>query len=96
MKANDLDVQSDEIIRQDLQRGKRRKRAPWERPPSTDPIIYKRAARLVKVERTEAMMEGEIKKTLAKQYGKKAVEAQRDFRDLILATPTRHRRREAI
>jgi hypothetical protein len=84
-----LDVQTDEIIRQELEKGRRTKRAAWQQPPSTDPIIYKRAARLVKVERTEAKMEEEIKKTLAKQYGKKAVEAQRDFRDLTLTTPNR-------
>lgn len=69
--------------------GKRTKRAPWQQAPSTDPIIYKRAARLVKVDRTEAKMEEEIKKTLEKQYGEGAVEAQRDFRDLILTTADR-------
>jgi hypothetical protein len=69
--------------------GKRTKRAPWQQPPSTDSIIYKRAARLVKVDRIEAKMEQEIKKTLEKQYGKNTVEAQRDFRDLILTTANR-------
>jgi hypothetical protein len=34
-------------------------------------------------------MEEEIKKTLERQYGEGAVEAQRDFRDLILTTADR-------
>ena len=69
--------------------GKRTKRAPWQQSPSTDSIIYKRAARLVKVDRTEAKMEKEIKKTLEKEYGEGTVEAQRDFRDLTLTTANR-------
>lgn len=81
------------IIRADStllkQWGKRTKRAPWEEPPSTDSTIYRRAARLVKMARTEAKMEVEIKKTLEKQYGEKTVEAQRNFRDIILTAPNR-------
>ena len=69
--------------------GKADEAAPWQQPPSTDTIIYRRAARLVKVDRTEAKMEEEIKETLEKQYGEKTVEAQRDFRDLILITSNR-------
>lgn len=68
---------------------KRTRRAPWQEAPSTDSVIYKRAARLVKMERTEAKMEVEIKKTLEKQYGEKTVEAQRNFRDIILTAPNR-------
>jgi len=68
---------------------KRTRRAPWQEPPSTDSVIYKRASRLVKMDRTEAKMEVEIKKTLQKQYGENAVEAQRDFRDIILTTSNR-------
>jgi len=94
-----LDVQSDEISKRlrilkrrkatELHSGKRTNRAPWQQPPSTDPILYERAARLVKVERTEAKMEEEIKRALEKQYGEKTVEAQRDFRDLVLTTANR-------
>jgi hypothetical protein len=69
--------------------GKRTKRAPWQIPPSTDSIVYKRAARLVKVDRSEAKMEVEIKKTLEKLYGEKTVEAQRNFRDIIVTTANR-------
>ena len=68
---------------------KRTERAPWQEAPSTDSVIYKRAARLVKMDRTEAKMEIEIKKTLEKQYGEKTVEAQRNFRDIILTAPNR-------
>jgi hypothetical protein len=80
-------IRADSILLK--QWGKRTKRAPWQRPPSTNSIIYKRAALLVKVDRTEAKMEKEIKKTLEKQYGEGTVEAQRDFRDLMLTTANR-------
>lgn len=69
--------------------GRRTEREPWNEPPSTRSTIYKRAARLIKVDRTEAKMEQEIKKVLEKKYGDKTVEAQRDFRDLILTTANR-------
>jgi hypothetical protein len=69
--------------------GKRTKRAERRIPPLTSPSVYKRAALLVKVDHIEAKMEVEIKKALEKQYGNKTVEAQRDFRDLILTTPNR-------
>lgn len=68
---------------------KRTRRAPWQEPPLTGSVIYKRASRLVKMDRTEAKMEIEIKKTLEKQYGEKTVEAQRNFRDIILTTANR-------
>lgn len=69
--------------------GERTIRAPWQEPPSTSSVVYKRAARIVKMDRTEAKMEIEIKKTLEKEYGEKTVEAQRNFRDIILTAPNR-------
>jgi hypothetical protein len=69
--------------------GKRTKRTPWQQPPSTNSVIYKRGARLVTVQRIEAKMEREIKTTLEKRFGKGTVEAQRDFRDLIVTTANR-------
>jgi len=41
------------------------------------------------MEHTEAKMEKEIKAALEKQHGQGTVDAQRDFRDLILTTTNR-------
>jgi len=82
-----IDANSDPALLR--QWGRRTEREPWKEPPSTGSVIYNRAARLIKVDRTEAKMEQEIKKVLEKKYGDKTVEAQRDFRDLILTTANR-------
>jgi hypothetical protein len=66
-----------------------RTRRAWTTPPSTDPITYRLAARLVKVNRIERKMQKEIKHVLEKKYGKGKVEAERNFRDLMLTTANR-------
>jgi hypothetical protein len=65
-------------------------RKPWVIPPSTDPVIYERIARSVKMEFTERKMQHEIKSILEAEFGKGTVKAESNYRDLKLRSP--HRR----